>query len=268
MSQGIVEFPMVDITVGDRVRAVDDAVAKMLATAIEQVGLLQPISARRTPNGKTKLSLVIGGHRHRAHQLLGRETVRGLVFEGDADDARMAEVLENLARNDLSVLDRAIHVAEYRTIWERKYGPIKPGNPNLSNRANLAQLAQDGGFAPYVADRMGCSARTIKRLDLIARSLTPDLRLELSSSPLADNQSQLLALAKLDPAKRSKAAEALRDADGDFGRAMGLLEPKTTPSPQQKVLSQLIAGWSKATPVTRRKFLAQAGLRQLEGEDG
>lgn len=265
-------IPLADIHVPERLRTVDEDHALAIQASIVEHGMLNPVTVRQTPNGECGYCLVAGAHRYRAIELLDdAKEIDAIVVKADADEAVLLEISENLFRNDLSVIDRAVFVETYRDIWEKTRGEIKPGKNNLPNRINLIQLgsspvdsiAQEAanGFSVACADRLGMSVPSIKRLNQIARNLPRELRLQISGTPIADNQSQLLKLAKMEPSKRAKAHIAIRESQGDFKAAMELLEPPAKkPDPEMQILSRLIDSWERAKPATRSKFLAHADL--------
>lgn len=284
----IKQISLADIHVPERLRSVDDAHVAAISKSIELHGLLHPITVRFTPNGERKCALVAGAHRLKAVAILGEEAIDAIVIKADALGAQIIEIEENLWRNDLSALDRATFVQTYRDLWEQRHGKVAAGNPNWAKlaqlskdeaetdqRANLALCPVDmleeaigEGFTTACAERLGISKRSVKRLSQIAGSLPADLKKRLSGTAIADNQSQLLALAKLPEDKRAIAARAIDDHGADFAKIMDVIAPKPRLNAQGKVLSQLITGWSKASPATRRKFMEEAGLMPVEDADG
>ncbi|WP_375673834.1 ParB/RepB/Spo0J family partition protein, partial [Bartonella sp. TS82HLJMH] len=278
------------IVVPKRIRPVDDEHAKALAQSMAREGLMNPITVRHTPNAKEgNYTLIAGAHRLRAAELLGYSDIDAVVVQADKDNAALLEVAENLFRNELSVIDRALFVQTYRELWEKKYGEIQRGGdrkskgkhypliggnqytkdkvakvqvaplpndgssehheigcegdekskvqvaPLIGGDAHLKQLGQvdpiaqmegeDGkrrtlSFAKHVADRIGFSQDVVKRLNCIAQHLQPELRSVLRGTALADNQAQLLKLAKMEPVAQRRVAIALQQVEGDLRRAV------------------------------------------------
>lgn len=250
------------IAVPDRLRAVEEEHALAIAQSIVEHGLLNPITVRSTPaagKGQTPYTLVAGAHRLRAFEINDEQEIEALVIEADKDEAQLVEIVENIFRNELSVMDRAVFVQSYRDVWEAKYGKVEPGRPG--NRANLSQLFADetekGSFSEHVADRMGLSKRSVERLNKIAQNLTPKLRERLRGTPFADNQSMLLNLSKRAPIEQAKIASGLEKAD--LPAVLTALEPpkpKPTDINKQDVAkAELIAAWKKADGVTRGLFV-------------
>lgn len=250
------------IAVPDRLRAVEEEHALAIAQSIVEHGLLNPITVRSTPaagKGQTPYTLVAGAHRLRAFEINDEVEIEALVIEADKDEAQLVEIVENIFRNELSVMDRAVFVQSYRDVWEAKYGKVEAGRPG--NRANLSQLFADetekGSFSEHVADRMGLSKRSVERLNKIAQNLTPKLREKLRGTPFADNQSMLLKLSKRAPTEQAKIASGLDKAD--LPAVLTALEPpKPKPADTNKqdvAKAELIAAWQKADGVTRGLFV-------------
>lgn len=266
-------IPLADILVPTRLREVDENHALAIQTSIVQHGLLNPVTVRQTPNGKAPYTLVAGAHRFRAMQLLDEAEIDTIVVKADALGAVLLEIEENLFRNDLSVMDRAVFVQTYRDTWEQKHGKIKRGGDQTVKFTvcPVDVLAEEAarGFARSCADRLGVSKNSVEKLQQIATNLPPAVRKSVAGTPIADNQSQLLKLAKLPPEQRDRAPAAIREAGGDFKAAMALLEPPAkTPDPQMQVLSRLIDSWERARPATRERFMAHAKLAATESSDG
>lgn len=255
-----------DIVIPERLRAVEEEHALAIAQSIVEHGLINPITVRSTPNAKGgKYTLVAGAHRIRAEQINEEAEIDAMIVEGDKAEAQLIEITENLFRNDLSVLDRAVFVQSYRDIWEKKHGKVEAGRPG--NSANLALLleeeAESGGFSLHVADRMGLSRRAYFRLNKIAQDLHPDVRAAVRGTAVADNQSALLKIAKMEPQKQRQAAVAFR-AERDLKKALALVEPAPPLSKAQveqaTLLSRLVTAWEDASEDTRNQFLSHIGL--------
>lgn len=121
-----------------------------LANSIKVNGLLEPIILRPTKSSATMaqeggnaFEIVAGERRYRAHKILGLDTVKAIVREVTDRDMRLLALLENLQREDLSVLDRA---------------------------KGVVQLAEELGGVEEAADHLGMSRRNAFRLAKIGRA--------------------------------------------------------------------------------------------------
>lgn len=212
----------------ERLRAVSEDIAEALATSIAQRGLINPVTVRG-PDAEGRYEIVCGAHRLRAHQLLGRETIAAMVVEADGYDAILMEIAENTVRNDLSKLDRAMHIVRWREVWEQKYGPVQRGGDQTANIAVWSEELGVTGWTQYAQEKIGLSERSIRYAQGIALKIRPELRAALSGTPEADNQRILLRFAEaVGPEGQLRAAgmitsgapvrEALRATGGDVAR--------------------------------------------------
>lgn len=263
------------IVIPERLRAVEEEHALAIAQSIVEHGLINPITVRHTPNAKDgSYTLVAGAHRLRAVELNDDSEIEALVIEADKDEAQLVEITENLFRNDLSVMDRAVFVQSYREVWERKYGPITRGgdrkskgqdDPLIGNRVNLTLLLAEeasarGGFIQHVADRMGVSREALIRLNRIAKNLRPEVRAAVRGTPIADNQSELLKISKMEPSRQRQLAVALGAAP-DLKRALAEVDgvqPRVELTEQDKhnvAVARLEKAWEDASEDACLAFL-------------
>lgn len=82
----------------------DSAALEELSRSIAQLGILQPLSVRKTAGG---WELIAGERRLRAAELAGLTTVPCLPMEADEDTSSLLALVENLQRKDLDVWEEA-----------------------------------------------------------------------------------------------------------------------------------------------------------------
>jgi ParB family transcriptional regulator, chromosome partitioning protein len=80
----------------------DDATLAELAASIREVGILQPIVVRRTPQG---YEVVTGERRLRAAKLAGLATVPVVLRDSDDSDLLREALIENIHREDLNPIE-------------------------------------------------------------------------------------------------------------------------------------------------------------------
>lgn len=85
-------------------RTIDPEKISELAKSIQESGLLQPITVRRTPAG---FELVAGERRWRASREAGLTHVDAIVREMTDAESLMASLIENIQRNDLNPIEEA-----------------------------------------------------------------------------------------------------------------------------------------------------------------
>jgi ParB family chromosome partitioning protein len=107
------------IRVGKRLRLLGDIDA--LVESIRELGLLNPITVTR------ERRLVSGLHRLAAFKALGCHMIPAMVIDVNRDEAKLREIDENLARNDLTLLERAEHLRCRKEFYERLHPETRSG---------------------------------------------------------------------------------------------------------------------------------------------
>jgi ParB family chromosome partitioning protein len=248
-----------DIGTSKRLRPVDLDHARAIAFSIEQHGLINPITVRRTPAAKEGIyTLIAGAHRLEASKMLGKAEILAIVVKSDREDAEAIEIAENFFRNDLSTIDRAAFGERFRDLWEKNVGPIKAGKKKQLG-PNLAPIFE-GKFKEAVADRLGVSPSAAKRLHRIATGIHPTLRDKLRGTPEADNESFLLKLVKIGLDDHVRIAAAMDEGANVYTAISFTRTPKETVSGQDKLLNQFKAAWKQMDAETRQKALKAVGV--------
>lgn len=115
-----------------------------LAASIREIGLIQPIAVRHDPDGLGYI-IIAGERRYRAHCLLGAETIAARVLNLDPTDVRLAQIVENLQRADVSPMEegRAFKAILDDTGWsvaELAHRVGLPSTTKVSDRLSLLRL--------------------------------------------------------------------------------------------------------------------------------
>ena len=253
-----------DIHIGDRLRPIDPAYVEMIAASLTERGQISPIMIRRTPaknKGATPFTLVAGGYRTTAAKLLGWTEIDAIIVEADVLEAQLLEISENLYRNELNPLDRAIFVMKYRELWEDQHGKINPNGGRPAKQGHDAPVIFAAGreLARSVQERLGIGEDTYKRATRIGQNLHPVLRHAVRGTDAEGDQSMLLKLAKLSADDQLRVASALRESP-DIKPVLQMLKgPKAEVDPQQAIFDKMAALWSKADAETQRRFLDHIG---------
>lgn len=182
-------------------RPVTPSAVKSLAASIEEVGLLNPITVR--PDGKSYV-LVAGLHRLEAVRSLDWLEIDAVVVNLDELGAELAEIDENLIRNDLTVLERGEQLARRKAVYERMYPEAKtegPGRPKKSDTVSV--------FSEDVSTKTGESQRSIQRHVQIATAIPDDVREAIRETPVADSTRELLTLARQEPETQREVANRI-----------------------------------------------------------
>ncbi len=115
-----------------------------LALSISQVGVLQPLSVRRTPGG---WELIAGERRLRAAELAGLSRVPCLPVEADEDASALLALVENLQRQDLTVWEEAAALRQlidrHHLSQEEAARRVGKSQSAVANKLRLLKLPED-----------------------------------------------------------------------------------------------------------------------------
>ena len=123
----------------------DEAALQELADSIAQYGLIQPIVARRLPDGFYQI--IAGERRWRASRMAGLAEVPVRVIE--ADDRTTAELalVENLQRENLNPIEEAkgykTLIEVYGLTQEETAKSVGRSRPAITNSMRLLSLSED-----------------------------------------------------------------------------------------------------------------------------
>lgn len=236
------ELPLASIEVGtDRARPLDPNTVVGLAAIIEKQGLLQPVVVRKAGDN---YQLVAGNHRLEAVRKLGWPKIPARLLQtANDDEAKLAEVMENLGRNELIALDRCHHLYELKQVWERLYPQSQHGGDRKSEAIKSQSLALDEnaevfGFAKANAEKIGLGISTIKAAVKIWSGLVPTVRKRLVGTDTATKQTELKALSELSAQKQIKVLDAIQNDDlpeiGNVAQALAYLSGNVVCDPLEK----------------------------------
>jgi ParB family chromosome partitioning protein len=244
-----------DIDVPQARRRIDPDWVETLATLFADHGQEMPISVVRE-NGRYRL--IYGAHRLEAARRLGWvEILAHISLPEDFRDAaeiKLREISENLARRELSVLDRAFDIAQWRTVYEAAAGPVKAGRPRKLSQVATISAEQAERFAESFGNAarrvLGLSRDGVSRAMRIA-SISDAIRQQISLHPIADNQSELLTLADQPPARRVDIAALLTAEPAQASTVAGAIaildrHPPAPPKARWQKVSAAFAGLKAA----------------------
>jgi ParB family chromosome partitioning protein len=230
---------VVRVNVGARRRSVNRRKVKGLAGSIAQVGLLNPITVRATGDEYT---LVAGLHRLEAAKLLGWSQIPAVIVELDDVDRMLAEIDENLIRNELSDLERGEHLAERKRLYLLKHPETaaRVAGGKARHRSATAGSAVAESFASDAASKTGASERTVREDVQIAESIPEDVRDALRETPVADSKTDLMGMARLTQEdQRAVVAETDLSDKGAVRRAVAARAPVPI-DPNRKAIRDVI----------------------------
>lgn len=168
----IKEIPISRIKVKRGRRTVNPEKVAQIGESITAIGLLHPISVNK------KHELVAGRHRLEAFKKLGRKSIPAIITEKGLK-ADLAEIDENLIREELNVLERGECLRKRKEIYDELYPQPFKGGPGRGHREK-----QRNNFHPFsidAAQKLGRSRRTIDHEIQIASNISPIIK-KLGSS--------------------------------------------------------------------------------------
>ncbi len=189
-----------EIKVLQRKRKLDDSKIASLADSFAALGQLQPITVAKY-DGMYKL--VAGLHRLEAAKRIGWQTIEASIFEGDEIAAELAEIDENLMRNDLTVLEQGEHLVRRQELIGRKVG-----RPEINGEIISPLKSQK-----EIAGEIGLTERSAQNRMQVARNILPEVKELIRDTPVADSITQLLELARMKPEKQIEVASQAAESE-------------------------------------------------------
>ena len=255
-----------EIGLYDRLRPVSGSHVEALALSMAEIGLMTPVEVRL--DGK-EYFLTSGAHRLAAAASLGWTEIEAVCLSGMTDDDfRLREIDENLMRHDLNPLDRAVSLAERKRIYEAKHPETRNGAQG--GRGGAWNENDTVSFSKDAAEKTGLDERTIQRAVSIAEGIPTEVRARIAGTPVAEKQSELLALTKRTPIDQAKIVDAMLRENtpaSSVNAAIAEIDGRATEQPlDEKQLAALRQAWNKAPKKVRERFLD--GLREAGDLNG
>jgi|GEM_PF-1596200 len=191
-----------DVRIAQRKRPLDKKKAEAIAESIKLIGLLNPITV--TEN----FTLISGRHRLEAHRILGLEEIEVNVVELADLTQDLAEIDENIIRNELNDIDVGEHLIERDNILELLGIKARRGD-NRYTIIRRPEIITGLGTNKEMGRRIGISERLIRIKKQIARGITTRNKERLRTTRFASNTTGLLEISKLDPVTQDKVVDEL-----------------------------------------------------------
>lgn len=198
-------WPIQSIVIKDRKRPLGDI--SVLAESINKLGLLNPITI--LPDS----TLIAGYHRLEACKLLGWRSIPVNIVILDHLNAELAEIDENLIRNELHWFDRDKHLTRRKEIYEALHPETKHGGDRKSeetkSNGNNFHLIDIPSFAEDTATKTGVTDRTIRNSIQRAQAFTEDQGEVLKQAHI--NPTDATKIARLPKTQRTAVIQTLAD---------------------------------------------------------
>ena len=196
-----------DIVISSRKRKLNKDKVSELAESMKLIGQLDPITI-------TKDNVLLAGwHRLEAAKLLGWDEIKAEVFEGNEIECELAEIDENLMRNDLTVLEQGEHLARRQELIGFSKGGDRKSDEFQSATVALRSTKE-------IAQDIGISERSAYNRIKAARNIVPEVKDAIRNTEIADSTTQLLQLARLAPEEQLEVARNITDGASSIADAV------------------------------------------------
>lgn len=277
-SNKIASVEIESIVVGKRLRGITKSKIDELAESISAVGLLQPIVITEDKN------LVAGLHRVEACRQLGIIEINAVVIPNLQLQKEIAEIDENLIRNQLTVLEQCEQLKRRKELYEALYpetrrgGYARVGFDELQPEdINDNRVVKDA-FSNRAASERKVTPRTIQRAIRIAERLDSNVKGQISDLPIAVRFTQLMRLAELEPLMQREIAAKMSDEKLSFPQAIKFCKQAETTNYQSDApnsttkMNRIVNKWTSSFSSLLKQFESftlaemQAVIEQLKRE--
>lgn len=261
-------IPLEAIDVGHRLRPTDPDILDGLVADIAARGLRTPIEVVAGHDGR--FGLIAGLYRLRACQVLEHETIMASIRPaGTEEELLRDEVMENLARAELTVLERCQFLARLKAIFVKETG-ARRGGDRRSAEAGADQSANLADWYKGVARRLDRSVRSVEREAAIGGLLSRSAADLLRGSTFEQVLGELDLLSRQPVNRQRRIAEML--TRGPEPRPTSVMEAvlrlgnssSATAATKPDAFGKLLDVWNRATPEMRRNLIARCSNEDLE----
>jgi ParB family chromosome partitioning protein len=165
-----------EIEFSDKGRPYNPTEVLALKESIKAIGLQTPLTVIQRDG---RYVLVAGRHRHEALRLLKAERVPVRIVDMTDMEARLWQISENLHRNELTVIQKAEHVAEWIKLKEEKL------SAQLEPKGPIGHRPQSGVNA--AARELGIDRNAAQRAVKVA-NISPAAKVALQEAKLDETR--------------------------------------------------------------------------------
>ena len=152
-----------NIKIKENRRQLDTEKVDQLAESIKEIGLINPITL------DSEFNLIAGLHRIEAYKLLEKTKIESTILDIKELDAELAEIDENLIRNELRWNEQIKQLKRRKEIYEIKYPESKQYSSEKQSikrsKSDIkpADIMSAGSFTGDTSEKTGKTERTIRR---------------------------------------------------------------------------------------------------------
>jgi N6-adenosine-specific RNA methylase IME4 len=209
------KIPIDKIIVNERLRQVDFVKVKEIAESIQEIGLINPITITKDN------ILVAGNHRLEAYKQLKRIEIECNVVEFSKElYVELAEIDENLMRNELHYIDESKHLKRRKEIYEELHPETRVGQFGNKGGKILEKTESDFSTPSFVKDtsvKTGQSETVIKEKLQIANNILPEVQDIIKQKEVT--KTDALKIARMEPEEQKRVAEKIESGAKDVTKA-------------------------------------------------
>ena len=193
------KIPIENIHVPGSRRSVDAGKVTELAASIRRIGLLHPITVTSDHR------LVAGAHRLEACRQVGMREIDCCFMDGDSLHIELAEIDENLIRNELDAISIGELAIRRDEIFEILGLRALSGNNRFSK--NRGETVSPLKTTESIAKEIGIGERTLQQNKQLARDLIPEAKEVVRKADVPKKDA--LKLARMEPEEQKALAEKI-----------------------------------------------------------
>lgn len=141
-SIGEIEISLIEANPNQPRREFDETALNELADSIRELGVIQPITLRKTEGDKYQI--IAGERRYRASQIAGKSTIPAYILKADDEDTMEMALIENIQREDLNALEIALAyqqlIEQHNLSQEQLSKRVGKGRATIANFLRLLRL--------------------------------------------------------------------------------------------------------------------------------
>ncbi len=200
-----IKVPIDSIKISQDRRKTNPEKVAELAESIKEIGLLNPITI------SDNYDLIAGLYRLEAYKLLGCAEIEANIVSLDGLLAELAEIDENLIREELHYIDRGNQLKRRKEIYEELYPETKRGATLKQYRNAESAERCKPSFVADTSAKTNKSQRTIEVELQIAKNTTPEIQEVIKEKDLP--KTEALKLARMEPEKQKAVAEKVASGE-------------------------------------------------------
>ena len=197
-------------------REINQSKVEELSQSIKEIGLINPITVSKD------YTLIAGNHRLEACKKLDYIDIEVNILSIEGLRAELAEIDENLIRNELHYIDRGNQESRRKEIYEELFPKTKKGNSQAlgmnKSIGNNVSAETATTFVSDTANKTGRSERVIQEDIQIAKNIAPEIKEIIKEKDIS--KTDALKVARLQPQEQKAVIQKVSDRNISVNEAL------------------------------------------------